>query len=301
MTTPTIPVSASVTHAHLLAAANTELHRRQPGPIIRVLDAGCGNGRLIGHVHQGLQTLWPDRRVEVYGFDVADHGVQPAGFFDETIAALTALDEGVDWGGRLHLITTTQDWPFADGTFDLVLSNQVLEHVVDKPAFFAQIARVLTPTGASLHLFPVSECLYEGHLRLPLIHRLSSFDSKRDAIAALSRLGFGKYAQHREQFDVSLDEFAEEHADYVTHWTSYSSQREISRAVVGAGLRCSFRYTPDFYRQKALSMRRLPPRTRYRESHRGAIDSAAMSMLRYVSSISLVAEKGNSYVRRDAH
>lgn len=62
----------------------------------------------------------------------------------------------MDWGGRLHLITTTQDWPFADGTFDLVLSNQVLEHVVDKPAFFAQIARVLTPTGASLHLFPVS-------------------------------------------------------------------------------------------------------------------------------------------------
>lgn len=48
---------------------------------------------------------------------------------------------------------------------------------------------------------------------------------------------------------------------------------------------------PDFYRQKALSMRRLPPRTRYRESHRGAIDSAAMSMLRYVSSISLVAER----------
>jgi SAM-dependent methyltransferase len=37
--------------------------------------------------------------------------------------------------------------PFADGTFDLVLSHAVIEHVADAPLYLRECARVLAPGG----------------------------------------------------------------------------------------------------------------------------------------------------------
>lgn len=39
-----------------------------------------------------------------------------------------------------------------DGSIDLVLSSSVLEHVTDPPSLFRELARVLTPNGAMLHV-----------------------------------------------------------------------------------------------------------------------------------------------------
>ena len=37
--------------------------------------------------------------------------------------------------------------PFADGSFDLVLSHAVIEHVADAPLYLRECARVLAPRG----------------------------------------------------------------------------------------------------------------------------------------------------------
>jgi ubiquinone/menaquinone biosynthesis C-methylase UbiE len=37
--------------------------------------------------------------------------------------------------------------PFADGTFDVVISNGVIDLIPDKDAVFAELYRVLTPGG----------------------------------------------------------------------------------------------------------------------------------------------------------
>jgi SAM-dependent methyltransferase len=47
--------------------------------------------------------------------------------------------------------------PFADATFDAVISNAVFEHLPDVPAAIAQVARILRPGGIAhiaIHLFP---------------------------------------------------------------------------------------------------------------------------------------------------
>lgn len=52
----------------------------------------------------------------------------------------------VDYDGR--------NIPFADRTFDVVFSSNVLEHVPDLPQLHREIARVLKPGGYAIHTMP---------------------------------------------------------------------------------------------------------------------------------------------------
>lgn len=44
---------------------------------------------------------------------------------------------------------------FADNTFDFVLSNHVLEHILDSEKFFSELLRVLKPNGKLCLTFPI--------------------------------------------------------------------------------------------------------------------------------------------------
>jgi len=54
--------------------------------------------------------------------------------------------------------------PSADGSFDIVLSHDVLEHVEDPRVSVAEIRRVLRPGGLSVNLFPVYFGAMSHHL-----------------------------------------------------------------------------------------------------------------------------------------
>ncbi len=92
----------------------------------RVLDAGCGNGIESGPYSE---------RLEVYGVDYQPGYVAycrasyPLGHF--TVGELSRLD-------------------FPDAHFDLIVMNQVIEHLEDPPQVVAELARVLRPGGQLL-------------------------------------------------------------------------------------------------------------------------------------------------------
>ena len=58
--------------------------------------------------------------------------------------------------------------PFPDAHFDLVLSDQLFEHVFNPEEVFSEIARVLKPEAISLHHFPGPNQLMEGHIHVPV-------------------------------------------------------------------------------------------------------------------------------------
>ena len=95
----------------------------------RVLDAGCGGG--------GMPLSLAEEAAAVVGID-------PAPRFH---------DAGVRLGrerGLRNLYFALADGmalPFADRTFDLVLSHAVIEHVADAPLYLRECARVLAPGG----------------------------------------------------------------------------------------------------------------------------------------------------------
>jgi SAM-dependent methyltransferase len=102
-------------------------------PCRRFLDAGCGDGRYFGVVAERPPTE------RVVGCDIAERILETA----RATAAQVGLEPEL-------VRANVESLPFEDASFDLVLSTQVLEHVLDPPAAVRELARVLEPGGTLL-------------------------------------------------------------------------------------------------------------------------------------------------------
>ena len=91
----------------------------------RVLDVGCGTGNYAA----ALQAASGCR---MSGVDPSAHMLQRA----RTAASWDALAQA-----------SAEQLPFADRSFDLVMSTDVVHHIRDRGAYFREAARVLRPGG----------------------------------------------------------------------------------------------------------------------------------------------------------
>lgn len=113
---------------------------------------GCGNPTAVAALHKGetvldlgsgggIDVLLSAKRVgptgKAYGLDMTDEMLQLA----RTNAAKANATNVEFVKGRMENI------PLNDATVDVVISNCVINLSVDKPAVFAEIARVLKPGG----------------------------------------------------------------------------------------------------------------------------------------------------------
>jgi len=113
----------------------------------RLLEIGCGSGG-ISHYFATNAEL----DIEVDAVDVTD-------------------SRGVTDGYRFHKVSDTQ-LPFADDTFDVVLSNHVIEHVgeyAEQMDHLREIRRVLRPDGVCYLAVPNRWMLVEPHYRLAFL------------------------------------------------------------------------------------------------------------------------------------
>ncbi len=132
----------------------------------RVLDYGCGIGQMIA---QGRE-----RGLDIWGADSS-----------KDIYAAWADAVPAQARDRVRKIKSTRaDYP--DAHFDVVLSNQVLEHVRDPESTIADIHRLVKPGGAVIAAFPVTDTWYEGHVGLYFAHRLRE-SALRDTHFTLAR------------------------------------------------------------------------------------------------------------------
>lgn len=286
---------STVMHLHMLAALHTELTQRAKLDHVRILDVGCGNGELIGYLQRNLTKLHPDTRIEIHGLDVHDYGIQRSGFFERALSELAAAHPDVEWASRLHLISVEEEWPFADNSFDVIVSNQVMEHVHRHDTFLARIRRCLVDGGFSMHVFPLRHYVWEGHLDLPFVHRIKDRDKLVRYIRCLSSLGLGKYGDHMRQYGTQVEQFAQEHADYMLFHTNYLSAAEALEAARRAGLRGSLRYTPDLYRTKLRMVLGLRRRASYTRARFYPSEWLLCALVKYVSSITFFLEKHDVY------
>lgn len=114
-----------------------QVRHLRPGPGVRVLDAGCGRGEvLLACARAGS---------EVAGIDYAQAAVEIS---RDTLAEVPGADVRRGDIGRL---------PWPDGSFDRVLSGDVIEHLdpPDAEAMLREAHRVLRPGGwLVLHTAP---------------------------------------------------------------------------------------------------------------------------------------------------
>lgn len=293
-----MPLHESGTHLQLLAVAAREiksgrLHSQQ---VIRVLDVGCGDGRLIAYLATAMPVMFAGQEFEFYGFDVDDHGVQPADYFRQTAELLSAAQPLTDWRSRLALISERDSWPYADGSIDVIVSNQVLEHVIDHDFFFGETARVLAPGGFAVHVFPSKHCLVEPHLHIPLVHRFKSENVVRSLIMLFTRLRLGIFSKLKMgNPDLSAKRFSETHTDFIVRLTNFKFEKELHAFAKRHRLHSSFKYTPQYYAAKIRSLLGLAPQ--YHLSSRLGISSSLAAMVcRYIASSTFVVQKRQDYI-----
>lgn len=126
----------SAIHVEAVGKATAALIHKYSKMGTRILDAGCAMGDLLARVK--------DRRL--YGID----------FNAEYLAV--AAERGIETTlGELEAM------PYHDETFDLVVTTDVLEHVLDEKVVIREMLRVLAPGGILIVRSPDSEDL-SGYL-----------------------------------------------------------------------------------------------------------------------------------------
>lgn len=284
--------SISITHRHILSVINSIIRSEkifQTLKVVRVLDAGCGDGKLISFLNKYLPLFNPNYNFEIYGYDVADHGVQPDDYIKKTYAYLFTSNPQIDWTERIRLIHSKDDWPFEAETFNFVVSNQVLEHVWDHDHFFSENCRVLSKKGFAIHLFPVKEAILDGHIFLPFVHQLRSWDAIYRMVKFFSSLNLGLYKKEKNFYNNDLKYFSRVWADKIYHYCNYQSYAELSKVIKNNNLCLTTRYTYHYYWRKFNEILGRKPDLIFKET---VSSKTLFFLLKHISGVSIVLYKG---------
>lgn len=285
----------SVTHAHLILASASELTERNLQGRIRMLDVGCGNGQLLLAFARYLPAL-TGKTLDPLGLEVSDSAVQRPGFFAETEQRLRAGAPEYDWQQRLFFGRSTDEWPVEDDSIDLLVTNHVLEHVENLHRFFAETKRVLRPNGVSLHLFPTSASVVEGHLWAPWAHRIRSSDIRRAYLTKYARTGLARKGPLRTNAMMTPAEWGQSRSDYLQNATWYRTWSTLADAAKAAHLQASYRWTPDFYALKLAYILNAPELVMYGHRPSAKLSEALLfRLLERVASVSMCFENGKAY------
>lgn len=119
---------------------------RLAGPL-RVLEIGCGSGVIANHFANSTNPI-----CKVFAVDVKDQRITKEGYHFSLVRGC--------------------ELPFDSGSFDLIISNHVIEHVGDRDAqvlHLVEIARVMTHSGCGYLAAPNRWAPVEPHYYLPFL------------------------------------------------------------------------------------------------------------------------------------
>jgi SAM-dependent methyltransferase len=117
----------SIEHLHKLRGAELDVIAARMQAGARVLELGAGTGAQA-------------RELSKRGYDVTAVDIADSNYANEQVFPVQA------YNGRTL--------PFGDGTFDIVFSSNVLEHVAELASLHAEAKRVLRPGGKCIHVMP---------------------------------------------------------------------------------------------------------------------------------------------------
>ena len=175
----------------------------------RLLDVGCGKGDIV------VAAL--DKNWDAFGIEHFSHG---SGTNIRSVLKSRNL-----FGIKVFEYDGIQ-FPFTDAYFDIVISNQVLEHVPDVNVILGEVSRVLRPGGKFICVFPTKDSFREGHAGVLFAHWLPQSWIRVIWLFAFRSLGFGRLKKNKTRIGW---------AKYFNNWLSqntfYQSEKEISYKI----------------------------------------------------------------------
>lgn len=189
---------------------------------INILDWGCGRGRAVAKLREagfnafGMDT---DEKVLRNGYDLFDQlGFDP----QKLLLGPDALAS------------------YSSACFHCIMSEQVLEHVMDITATFAEMWRLTVPGGIGLHCFPGAGMLMEEHVNMPLIHWLPKNRARKPAIALCMASGFGPRQQWPETEGLNFWATNDIYYRYLDKKTYYRDIMQITATAEDAGFNARY-------------------------------------------------------------
>jgi SAM-dependent methyltransferase len=140
----------------------------------RILDAGCGSGRNM--------------------VELADFGRVTG--IDKSAAA---VDRAAERDAGLVTLGAIELMPFEEGTFDLAVALDVIEHIDDDRAAFRELLRVVRPGGMLLVSVPAYPRLWSAH---DVLNEHRRRYTRRSLLAATRDAGWT--CTHTTHFNSSL-------------------------------------------------------------------------------------------------
>lgn len=193
-------------HQFCVDLAIEQLALRNPSRSVKVLDYGCGAGQIVELLQHASPTI------AAYGCDIFYDGGSYRRDVDGALLGAGVIREMHD--GKI---------PFESAEFDMVINNQVMEHVDDLDAVIQEIGRVLKPGGIVLSLFPDASVWREGHCGIPFLHWYRSGSRVRLLHAmAFRAVGFGYYKEGK-----SIQRWSRDFCDWLDKWTRYRTYADI--------------------------------------------------------------------------
>ncbi|HWT79084.1 MAG TPA: class I SAM-dependent methyltransferase [Candidatus Methylomirabilis sp.] len=197
-----------VNHEYVVYIARQLKERSGNLPDFKGLDYGCGAGEVV---EMALAL-----GVQMSGVDVFC-----AGSKDKEIVK----EKGQLWENVFSMADGRI--PYPDKHFDLVIANQVLEHVADLESVISEIARVLKPGGHLLALLPTKGNLWEAHMSLPLAHWFPKGSKARVSwVFAWRCLGFGDNKDGKSRW-----EWTKHVLSWLDTYCFYRSRQEIQSSL----------------------------------------------------------------------
>lgn len=157
----------------------------EPSPRLRGGEAApAGLRLLVSGMGSGSEMI----AARNFGFGEV-HGTELDPFYVQLVTERLA-----GHGGFFPVAVDGQTVPYADGSFDVVVSGHIVEHTADPASYVAEHLRVLRPGGFLLIEFPTRFHTRELHTGLPSIEWLP--DRLRTAI--LQSIGKGTFGFSEE-------------------------------------------------------------------------------------------------------
>ncbi len=201
----------------MLRLASSNHHPLHKGA--RILDFGCGIGDSVNYL--------VEKEYDAYGIDIGE-------FWDSDFDTYWEVREKPDPAlcKRLYKVDiNSYRIPFPDETFDFVFSDTVFEHVFDFQTSLREINRVLKKGAFSIHMFPGTFTLKEGHTFVPIV----PLCRKKWWLTIWALMGrrapWQKGLDWRKVVDLNIE---------VMKSTNYLSRREIVKIADREGIKIRF-------------------------------------------------------------
>lgn len=146
----------------------------KPKNELRVLDYGCGRGNTVA----ALRNMG----YNAFGVDIDPAYVANGRHYFREVKAEYPIISTIDANSATL---------FPAHYFDVVLSDQVLEHVKPIELVIDEINRISSDKAVGFHIYPSAFSLIEPHMFLPCVHWLPKNALRKKAIHLLLALGLG--------------------------------------------------------------------------------------------------------------